>query len=1131
MEVPHTGIVIYRASRLEALLAPLSRLLEEFPPEHLLAPQTVLAAHPGIKRWLHTALARERGVAGIVANLDVQLPSSWLLAQAHRRLGVPASALAPYRREALRWRIFACLPELDDPDIRRYLDDPDPLRRRFQLADRIAGIFSRYQVYRSDWLEAWQQGRRTHPLPTTFLAPLWRRLRTGINAPQRGELLKALIQQLLQQPLGMRSEPLHVFGVSHLPPAELDVLRAVSRERLVALYLPDPCVQHWAGLSHEASELRRWLQAARPANENEVSSDAVAMGVGHPLLAAWGRLGQHFGLVLNEGEQGVLSEVRHFEDYQRAPESDARLHRLQHSLRQLQPGLMRGSEERGDASLRIHGCHTRLRELEVLRDVLLQALSDHPDLQPGQMVVMAPDIAAYAPLIPAVFGAPGDATALLPYHLADVGLASSHPVFSAFRSVLALPVARISAAAVHDLLSVPCIARALGLDASGLEQLGHWLAHARVAWGLDAASRSRLGLPAYDEHSLAWGVERMLAGYVMGDAGEPAIEALQCAPLSGVHGVQASALGALDGFLGEIDTFCREAAQARPLSQWLARLHALIDVLFVADANDGAEVEALAGLRGVVSGIESELPPADCDPLLEFAVVREVLRERLEAVPERQPFLQGGITFCGMVPQRSIPFELAAVLGLNDGEFPRGGSDGGIDLMVKAPRLGDRDLRSDDRYLFLETVMAARRQLHLSYLAEGARDGKARNPAAPLAELMAFLEEHASPESIARHGDDTVDPPWYVSHALQPFDARYFTGEDPRWFSYAAAFTEAASASDGLTPFLSRDEAQIPAPVEPIPLASVLSYYRDPARQLLRRRLNVSLDALAEAALGNDEPLSALVDPGDRLPQTLLREALQRREFALPDMAPAALRLAGLLPAGRVGARAYKRLREQVDPLLQLASEDELLRAGLPVREALVVDRTLGEFRVQGTLPRVHPLATGWMLFEAFPTKDKEAAIGFRERLPLLIEWGLLKLHALEHGGRAELCLLYPGKAQPWQQHWRQCVWSAAQWHSRLEALLQVYWRAQFRPGLYFPKTSWALATAEPGNAWRDVLQAWQGGGYVTGERDYAPGYARLLARGRDRFEDGHADGLALQRSTLELQRLLSLDEGGEVAA
>src|SRR5512139_3014066 len=70
------GLVIYRASRLEALLDPLLKLLDSAPPAQVLAPQTVIAAHPGMRHWLAGALARKRGPGGIVANLRISLPSS-----------------------------------------------------------------------------------------------------------------------------------------------------------------------------------------------------------------------------------------------------------------------------------------------------------------------------------------------------------------------------------------------------------------------------------------------------------------------------------------------------------------------------------------------------------------------------------------------------------------------------------------------------------------------------------------------------------------------------------------------------------------------------------------------------------------------------------------------------------------------------------------------------------------------------------------------------------------------------------------------------------------------------------------------------------------------------------------------
>src|SRR3546814_18212314 len=94
--------------------------------------------------------------------------------------------------------------------------------------------------------------------------------------------------------------------------------------------------------------------------------------------------------------------------------------------------------------------------------------------------------------------------------------------------------------------------------------------------------------------------------------------------------------------------------------------------------------------------------------------------------------------------------------------------------MTRLRRIGDRDVRSDDRYLFLETVMSARKRQHLSYIGEGVSDGKPRNPAAPLAELMAELDQAAG----LAHDDSDAQRPWLVRHPLQPFDVRYFDGSD-----------------------------------------------------------------------------------------------------------------------------------------------------------------------------------------------------------------------------------------------------------------------------------------------------------------------------------------------------------------
>lgn len=1105
------GLRVYRASRLEALLSPLEALLDAWPPDDVLAPQRVLAAHPGIQRWLTRELARRRGAGDVVANLAVQLPGSWLDEQMQARLGTPAATLTPYRRDTLRWAVLGALDAVDDMRLHRYLAGADA-HRRFLLADRIAAIYSRYLVYRPDWLSAWEQGRDSVPT-RHFLAPLWRQLQRGLAGEHRGVLLARFAQQRRATEPETRIEaPLHVFGLSHLPAGEFAVLCAEARHRLVCLYFPDPCVQYWAGLGDDHARLARLQHlGAGDAAERELQT------LGHPLLAAWGRLGQHFGLALLEQAQDLVADVRDGDDDEAAAAVVDRLSWLQQGIRLLRNDLPApvDTDPLRDASLRVHGCHTRVRELEVLRDALLDALAADPALKPGDIVVMAPDIAAYAPLLPAIFGPAGHAESDLPWHCADLALRRAHPLFDAFLALLQLPRSRIEAAQVLDLLQVDAIRRALRLDDDGFDALRRWLDDARVAWGLDAHARERMGLPAYAEHSFAWGLARLVAGHVYGDDVPEATAAhTGLWPVAGVQGVSVAALGALDRLLSQIAAWCDAARGTSRATQWCTRMEALLANLFEADPGDVHESTALAGLQATMRALREQFRAAGADPELAHASICSLVDEALVRVPERQPFLLGGITFCGMVPQRSIPFRLIAVLGLNDGEFPRIGHDDGLDLMPRHARIGDRDTRNDDRYLFLETVMAARTRLHLSYHHEGAQDGKPRNPAAPLAELLAWL--------ASRLGDAR---PWFVAHPLQPFDDACFDGRDPRLSSFSREYAAMVRVQDtDAERFVARER---PAPgsdhAHVVPLARLLRYFRDPAADLLRDRLKLRLDALDADQAAQREPLTATPDPQARLPQRLLTMLLARGEFAAPAQAPDWLRLSGQLPAGALGRQAYRAMADKVDALLQVAADDPDLARGLPPRAPVAIDRTIGAHRVQGTVARVHAGARGWLLFDAFPDKAM-ADLDFRARLPLFIEWALLRLAYPEQPLR--VCLLTmpkKDKAPRWDALLNAVdpIARRDDLQRRLSRLIALWQTAERQPLAYLPKTAWAAATHDEDKRVAAMHSAWTSSSHRTGERDYAPGYAQWLARGIDPVDPHGAEAQSLIATATMLRDLI----------
>ncbi|TNJ32914.1 exodeoxyribonuclease V subunit gamma [Arenimonas terrae] len=1120
------GITVFRASRLEALLEPLDHLLATQAPASPLAPQTVVAAHPGMRQWLAGALARRRGAGGIVANLDIVLPTGFLDGLARQVLGENAVSPRGWRREWLRWRIHEVLAAPPDAALAAYLAGPDAPLRRFQLADRLARIYIQYMAYRPDWLEDWAYSRNAFE-GAGFHPALWRLLRQALQEPHRGERLAELGATLRAGGVDVGAgDPLHVFGISHIAPAELAVLQALAAHRPVVFYLPDPCREYWAGLR---SERARLLELAKDPHGEDAS--AYFLDQGHPLLAAWGRLGQHFMLSMQQLEAGL--DIRHFRDEREADSApESLLERTQESLRRLDPALMavdpRSRDVRlRDRSLRVHAAHSRLRELEALRDALLRERAERPDLEPSDIVVMAPDIGAYLPLLPSVFGEAGRAEGPLPYHLADVPMARAQPLFAAFRQLMSLPNTRLTAPELVDFLGQPAVKRRLGLDDGALDSLTQWLADARAAWGLDPAFRAAMGVPATEEHTLSWAMDRLVAGFIHGSEGIDTVLHLPddsaMVPVPGVSGGATPALGALDHLLQQLAGLRSDAAAERPASEWARRLEERLDALFLADPADAAGLEAMDQLRGLLRALASEPGELELDPSLAFPVVKQWLEERLSAVPERQRFLAGGITVCGMVPQRAIPFRVVAVLGLNEGEYPRNDIDAGLDPIGRPGlrRLGDRDVRSDDRYLFLETLMSARDALHLSYVAHDAVSGSARNPAAPLAELMAAL-----PRAGDRIDDEAMTPAWRVEHPLQPFDAGYFDGADPRLFTYRSEFAAMVRGAPEPAQLLPAGPAPEDDGVRELSLAELRRYFRDPARVLLAERLQARLDALDDSGLAEDEPLEPRLGRLDSPARALCLQALRDPATPLPAQAPEAMRLAGLLPAAGLGEAAWTREVEAVQALVDgaraRADLAPLLAAGLP-EATPPLRRELGRFRLTGELKNAFEAGGTLWVFDVFPNRDKEGDLDLRERLPLFLAWALLRL-APENAGRAvRLAALVKKPGTKWQDgiaRWDRdflAAPAAGQRHmlddleQRVLDLVALWARPATHPAWYFPRASSVLAAGKD-----DAEGAWQV------ERGYAPGYARLLGRGLD-FEEGSADHEALKDQAGRIAEILRL--------
>ena len=617
-----------------------------------------------------------------------------------------------------------------------------------------------------------------------------------------------------------------------------------------------------------------------------------------------------------------------------------------------------------DRSIVFHVAHSPVRELEVLHDHLL-ALLAHPapdggqgaasssasapevsppppghtplaGLCPRDIVVMVPDLAVFAPAIAAVFGQfPRSDPRFIPFDVADLGVERQSPLVAVWSWLWNLPHQRATHTEWQTLLDLPAVQARFDLPADEVPRLARWMGRAGVRWGLHAAHRDRLGLgPCGDDQTVHFGLSRLLAGVWVGEAAD----ALgHVTPATDATGLDARLLGGLAHLLDAVDAWWLEATQPAPPAEWLARGRRLMARLFdPAQAPSDATPDAppprrraspspadeagLAALRQAGERWLAACDQAGFDAPIDLDTARTAWMAALQPAPLDTRFQAGGVTFCTLLPLRTVPFRVVCLLGMNEGDYPRRAPQSDLDLMALPgqARPGDRSRRDDDRQLMLDALLSARDHLVISWCGRSVRDHSPQPPSV----LVAQLRDH-----LAAGWGDAVLQALTVEHPLQPFSRRYFEANSasPHWFTHAQEWRPACSEnteqqnqySRAPGPFFIQNFVAEGGPGRggadaPLTLADLADALAHPARAFMRQRLGVHWANGPDGLPPDDEPFAL---EGLDL-HRLLADALARLPANTPPRdAPAWLQRwlhrtarSGALPLGVAGQAAQDQL-------------------------------------------------------------------------------------------------------------------------------------------------------------------------------------------------------------------------------
>jgi exodeoxyribonuclease V gamma subunit len=1082
---------VHRSDRADELVAQLAELVAVPLPDPMQA-EVVSVPTRGIERWLSQRLAGQLGASpgahdGVCANVEFPFPGSLISGALAQASGIDPKA-DPWLPERAVWPLMEVVEEhFADPwltPLAKHIENSETVEgsKRFSSIRHVADLFDRYAVHRPDMLQRWAAGSPQLD-EAAWQVDLWCHLRNRIGEPGPAERLVDTCQTLRKEPeLLALPHRISLFGLTRLAASYLDVLDAIAKGREVHLFLLHPSPALWTRLQSEVDASSRFLLRAE---------DPTASAANHPLLASWGRDAREMQLVL--GGAVTHGEEAGTETRAVAP---TLLRRIQDDIRFDRLPAGTGSDEHAlplldawDHSIRVHSCHGRGRQVEVLRDEVLHLLADDPTLEPRDIIVMCPDIEHFAPLIQATFGAHDlndgsfDATRQLQIRLADRSLRQTNPVMGVLAEVMELATARITASEVLDLAGRDPVRRRFKFSDDDLFRLEEWVSSAFVRWGFDADHRRSFQLADIGANTWRAGLDRILLGVAMAEEDQRLFGATL--PLDDVDSGDIELAGRLAEFVHRLQQVLDELARVRTVGEWADTLAWASDALSAASPRDQWQRAQLSAVleelvQEATTGDDASGVALSCDDL------RSIMADRLKGKPTRANFRTGDLTVCTLVPMRSIPHRVVCLLGLDDGSFPRHVERDGDDLTARAPRVGDRDVRSEDRQLLLDALLAAQDHLVVTYSGRDERSNQPRPPAVPVGELLDVVDHTVrAPNGLAR--EEIV-----VHHPLQPFNPRNFeagklAGGGPWSFDslHLAGAEAALSPRRSLPPFLA-----VPLPAleaNAVELDQMEKFVRHPVKAFLRERLNVSLRSKTrefEDAIPIDLDGLEKWQIADRVLQEQLAGASQ-------DACLDAELARGALPPGQLASSVLGDIT---------GSLDELVAAGLHAQEPESIDVRvdLPGVRLVGTVASVR----GEVVHTVTYSKLGPA--------PRLLAWlRLLALTATAPEREFEACTIGRSDKRGATIAVARIGPLAADAPSRkvvaeghLEVLVDLYQRGMCEPLPMYLKTSaaWAEATDRGRDPAADASSAWTSGYRFDGEDKDAE---HLLVLGDDvAFDD-----------------------------
>ncbi|HLS31331.1 MAG TPA: exodeoxyribonuclease V subunit gamma, partial [Flavobacteriaceae bacterium] len=374
-------------------------------------------------------------------------------------------------------------------------------------------------------------------------------------------------------------------------------------------------------------------------------------------------------------------------------------------------------------NLKIVGHYTPYREVEgLLNEILSQADANNGKMESRKYVVYCQDLQKYTPAIHHFFNL---RNYRIPYKTIGEYTYDEDTPLQAFYEILDYDESLMKPENLMGIIENSTIAQRFNFE--DFEEIRRWINEANIRYSYAGDSTLETDLVAWKK-----GLERLIYGSMTGENDwtrvglekeEWLIDATESRGYDQLFG--------LADFVEKLYEFKLKTNEKKTIENWIKWTDEGLD-LFFGDNTKNIYIDNFKTYLGEFH-LEKELE-------INFKTWFEMLKPRLENIPESAKGRMQGIIFTELSGSQAIPAENIAVLGLNYDAFPAVAKKLDFDLLKDEEENKITSPKEKDKNLFLKIISGANEKLYLSYQSRSPKDNEEQPPSILIEQLMNTLD-------------------------------------------------------------------------------------------------------------------------------------------------------------------------------------------------------------------------------------------------------------------------------------------------------------------------------------------------------------------------------------------------------